>query len=951
MKKRIVCLLLFIFMLSSYTYALTTLAQKETTTKLASGVDTTEYQLFTEDGWVTIHVLTADLENDYTQIDLLTSQKGAGKLENILSMAQNADAVAAINADFFAGNNGNGHSIGLSMRDSTVISSAALENASKSTFATFLLDEHNQAFCEYVTNQITITSKKTKKSTTIQSVNKYATNYDIPALFTSDWGEFSIGSSDSLHLTELVVKNNKVLEIRQDQPSVAIPENGFVLSAAGEGATFIKENFKKGTRVTLDIAFTPDIPAIQLAISGGAKLLENGEIPSSFSHVIAGRNPRTALGINQEGNTLYLITVDGRSKNSIGMTQTELAEFLKTLSIDTAINLDGGGSTTLIEKLPGEENLTVVNQPSDGGLRSVINGIGIFSKAPKSKKITTLTINVEDTNVFIDEERTIQVIGYNKYDEPVLIDFEDIDWETEGVPLSIQNGVLCGDTVGTCLLTASVGRAKAQIEINILSQANELFLSPKKTAILPGQDVSYTVQAKNKNGYYATTKLDTITTKIESFWKENQKQIEIPQDAQLNNFHFTATTPGEYLLSFQKGDILSYALVSVQSPKQILIDDFENLSFSFDEYPDEAKGNATLSQEHVYSGNSSVQLDYDFRQEIAVRGAYIELKNPVEIPKEAQTISFWVYNESPKQEKLKIKLKDANGATKLIVLQDSITHKGWQEITYNVTSLSLPAKLSDIYLAQDDIHVQATGTIYVDYLTYSTKNSLQDVSFAIPKDQKIENHLSKKTETDETGKNVYHLAVLDQLQEPKLMIDQLKNKTLLSSISKNADNTIFLQNCATTQLPKTKVSILKQYSVWEQDSIFTGISLNASTKSIRKTDASQWLAFVKDIQNAKTKNVLLFLNESIDNFTDLEERHLFVDTLCELQRSTKKQIYVIHKGFYNDISKERGVTFLGVNNQNTNIESISKDTAYLLLTITDESVHYEYKNVFSNEET
>ncbi|MEO8403837.1 MAG: phosphodiester glycosidase family protein [Chitinophagaceae bacterium] len=72
------------------------------------------------------------------------------------------------------------------------------------------------------------------------------------------------------------------------------------------------------------------------------------------------RHPRSAIAI--KGNFLWMITVDGRNQHSAGMTLYELASFLKWMGADEAINLDGGGSTTLwIQSEPDG----IVNYPSD----------------------------------------------------------------------------------------------------------------------------------------------------------------------------------------------------------------------------------------------------------------------------------------------------------------------------------------------------------------------------------------------------------------------------------------------------------------------------------------------------------------------------------------------------------------------------------------------------------
>lgn len=95
------------------------------------------------------------------------------------------------------------------------------------------------------------------------------------------------------------------------------------------------------------------------------------------------RHPRTAVGVKPNGNVL-LLTVDGRQGNSAGMSLFELAKIMQWLGCSSAINLDGGGSTTLWAKDYGDNG--VVNHPSDNkkwdheGERKVANVIFIKGK-------------------------------------------------------------------------------------------------------------------------------------------------------------------------------------------------------------------------------------------------------------------------------------------------------------------------------------------------------------------------------------------------------------------------------------------------------------------------------------------------------------------------------------------------------------------------------------------
>lgn len=115
-------------------------------------------------------------------------------------------------------------------------------------------------------------------------------------------------------------------------------------------------------------------------LAAGPIMLENGHI-SDWSKCnkkfIEDRHPRSAIYIKRDG-TVVLLTVDGRSEsNAAGMSIPELAYLVRVLGGEDAINLDGGGSTTLW--LKGAPDNGVLNYPSDNkhfdhaGERSVSN--------------------------------------------------------------------------------------------------------------------------------------------------------------------------------------------------------------------------------------------------------------------------------------------------------------------------------------------------------------------------------------------------------------------------------------------------------------------------------------------------------------------------------------------------------------------------------------------------
>lgn len=120
------------------------------------------------------------------------------------------------------------------------------------------------------------------------------------------------------------------------------------------------------------------------AISGTEMLIRNGK---NVAQDDGAPQPRTAVGLNRAGNELILIVVDGRQPGySEGATLTELAEIMAFYEVYNGMNLDGGGSSTLVRQ-GAFGSADVVNNPIDrsipGWERVVGNHLGIFAKEKK----------------------------------------------------------------------------------------------------------------------------------------------------------------------------------------------------------------------------------------------------------------------------------------------------------------------------------------------------------------------------------------------------------------------------------------------------------------------------------------------------------------------------------------------------------------------------------------
>ncbi len=173
-----------------------------------------------------------------------------------------------------------------------------------------------------------------------------------------------------------------VREVREGS-SGAIPPTGGVLIGTGAFADFLRP-LQPGDKIRIRIDFSGENVErwrqVQEAVAGGPWLVRNGRAVQVEEHDQGGfnrttfterRHPRTAIGRTAQGEILW-VTVDGRQPHSQGASLPELAQIMVRLGAVEAINLDGGGSSTLVV-----HNL-ILNSPSDGPERPVANMLLVF---------------------------------------------------------------------------------------------------------------------------------------------------------------------------------------------------------------------------------------------------------------------------------------------------------------------------------------------------------------------------------------------------------------------------------------------------------------------------------------------------------------------------------------------------------------------------------------------
>jgi exopolysaccharide biosynthesis protein len=325
-----------------------------------------------------INVLRIDPNRAHLKI-VHALDEGVG-LETVSSLAARYRALAATNGGYFrTSGTYRGDSVGLLFLQRTLISEPYNERAA---FGLINNGDKTEVIFGHLRYAGNISLGSLKHS--VQGLNRPLSPDEL-IVFTPGFHRTTLTNPDGI---EIVVRRNRVAAVRDLKGSSEIPADGYVISAVGSARDWVKTHLRKGDRVNFDWrlnsiesgADTSWIRAYSM-LGGGPQLIKAGKIAITDKQekMVVGfatdRHPRTAIAKLQSGK-LLLVTVDGRQPGiSAGMSLEMLSELLLEFDAVEAMNLDGGGSTTMVIRNK------VVNRPSDQtGERPVSDAILVFSK-------------------------------------------------------------------------------------------------------------------------------------------------------------------------------------------------------------------------------------------------------------------------------------------------------------------------------------------------------------------------------------------------------------------------------------------------------------------------------------------------------------------------------------------------------------------------------------------
>lgn len=891
-------------------------------TPVSPGVVHENYQRFTASGWWNINVLRVDLTDKYTSVGSLFNPSGLSSRDSIGGMVEKKNAIAGINGDFY-NFQPIPNSLGALVDNGRILSSP-------NHLPVFYLED-DEAFVDYFTTKITLTNWRSGYQLPVTTINKVSTNFDTIMMFNSNWGTKSIGNRFHQDLTEFLVVNDIVVDKRTGGAAFDIPadENAFVIASRSSWVN----DFQPGDRVQLDISITPDLRNLQFAIGAGGIILKDGQATNT-DVVVSGNHPRTGIGISKDSEEIILVTIDGRDSSFKGVSQEMFGAILKDMGAWNGVNLDGGGSTTMVVKPSGEAKATVVNKPSEGTQRLVVNGVGVFSSAPVGKA-DRLEISSVKSSVFIGESSALTVKIYDQYHNLIATNPSDIRWRVSGDVGRVNNGSFFAESSGIAKLTATYQGVTGEVEIRVLSSVVEISTTVDSFNVAAGGSRNLgKLIGIDKSGYSGELSYSNVSVSVKGNIGEFKDGV-----------FYAARNVGAGSLILKSGDAVKTIKVSVGSQSMEVASFEEGINYRFSGYPAAVLGSAVPSTDAV-DGKSSIELIYDFSKGEGTRAAYVDFLNTakgIALPGSPVRIGLMVNGDSSGTW-LRGTLLDSAGKSHVIDFSKAIDHKGWKQLEASVPDgVTYPVSLQRVYVAEVNEQKLTVGRILIDALTVHTPTPFDDSVEIIS--TKVQDPLEK------TIQGGYRLAVYS---EPSIVGNTLFSKIVSSSrltglIQRLNGANVGVQLGNMSQGFKSSIShnrVLSGGAVYgiHKEGELTVITLQASSEGIRAQDSSQWTRLMKEF-NSGERNLILVINRSVTSFSDTMEASLLHKLLVEASESGRN-VFVVQSGSKNISQLRDGVRYIELTGTKASTPYELSGYSYFELSIDGRNSNYQVVSPF-----
>ncbi|SCF10294.1 phosphodiester glycosidase family protein [Micromonospora mirobrigensis] len=679
----------------------------KTTRPVAPGLDLTSFDRYDADGWLRADALTADLSGGLT-VDYVNSG-AVTRDEPLRAAVDRARAVAAVNGDFFDINN-SGAAQGVGIRAGELVQSPIAGHPNAVALDGAGLGRIIQVGFEGTATLPAGPVGLTQFNNMVQR--------DGIGVFTPLWGTYTRARavSGAARTVEVTVTGGRVASVADTAGDGPVPAGTTVLLGREAGADALAA-LRPGDPV--DVTWRPraaDGGPLRAAVGGGNVLVRDGVVQDIADRTLA---PRTSVGFSADGRRMVMLTVDGRSVDSRGVTQTEMGRMMVELGAANALNLDGGGSSTLLAREPGAAAVQVENAPSDGTERPVPNGLAVY--APQgSGRLTGYWLETASDptaapgvapirggrpdRVFPGLTRRLTAAGYDETYGPAA---GAPRWRANPAAQGTvdDEGVFRAGAAGRTTVTAWRGEARGTLGLTVLGPLDRIDATVDRLGLnRAGETGLFGVVGYDAEGN--TAPIEPADLRLEY----DHELLDITPTADGNLSVRALHDSGSALLTAHVGGSTTVLPVTV-GLTDVPVAGFEDAAaWRFSQA--RAAGSVAPAPGHTGTG---LKLAYDFGQSTGTRAAYADPPAWIDVPGQPQAFGMWIKGNG-RGEWPSLHLHDAQD-TQHVLRGPYVTWTGWRYVEFAVPAgVQYPVRVRRFYVAETDPAKQYASEIVIDDL-------------------------------------------------------------------------------------------------------------------------------------------------------------------------------------------------------------------------------------------
>ena len=527
------------------------------------------------------------------------------------------------------------------------------------------------------------------------------TEAGIDVICSVEDGQLAIGDTLTLRV-EQVVEAAAATAIREGQVvlSVNLKSDAYHVNAL--------RYVPVGAEINVDVtAASDEWNDVDYAVGALYSLVENG---AAVSGLQAGAAPRTAVGQRADGSLVFY-TIDGRKPgHSIGASMSQVAARLIELGCETALCLDGGGSTTLSITEPDELAAKTVNKPSEGSERAVTNHIFLVADNEPSGRLSHFYVSADYDYVLAGSKVNISAAAVDTNFIPMEKRYDL--WASDG---ELDGNVLTTPSRGGDItVTAESGSKHGETTVHAIKTPDSVSIRNssgtvlKELTVSPGSTTALTAAAVYS---HLPLKADP-----EAFtWTVEGNIGTIDQQGR-----FTAAIPGTGTITASAGGQSATVNVTVSKMALKTVEDFESGNTIFNALGYGANFERVNGSEYVRLGRGAGKMSYTLNLYNDTGTGYVSemrFKNPVSVSPYS-LLNFWVYGDNSGNT---LSLLYSDGTKSGLKAQvATLDFSGWKQVSVNLNSVRELEGLAvdcevDISLNTDGRY----GAIYLDQMVLS----------------------------------------------------------------------------------------------------------------------------------------------------------------------------------------------------------------------------------------